>query len=205
MIEHLPPRFEAAVHSQRLTDALELLGHSLQSRRLAGIYALEALRRDVPETGGAVVEILSSFVRRQAAWDPGLGEPKAASTEVQAALAALGRQARSAWEDRPLDLHGIALKEAYLPLAHFERAFLYDCDFEGALLVGARLDGAWLARTNLRNANLDDAHLEGADLSNARNMTKYQLARVHIDSHTRLPTALQPNQTRNIRSRFQHE
>lgn len=205
MIEYLPPRFEAAEHSERFTDALELLGHPRQASRLAGIYALEALRREVPQMGGAVVEILSSFVRRQAAWDPGFGEPRAASTEVQAALAALGRQTRSQWEDRPLDLHGIALKEAYLPLAHFERAFLYDCNFEGALLVGARLDGAWLARTNLYNANLDDAHLEGADLSNARNLTKQQLSKVHIDSQTRLPTALQPNQTHNIRSRFQHE
>ena len=55
MIEFLPPRFEAADHSDRLTTALELLSDNHLPNRLAGIYALEALRREVPATGGQVI------------------------------------------------------------------------------------------------------------------------------------------------------
>jgi len=73
---------------------------------------------------------------------------------------------------------------------HFDRAFLYDCDFEGALLVGARLEGAWLARTNLHNANLDEAHLEGADLSDVHHLTPSQLTLAFVDESTRLPRTL---------------
>ena len=193
-IAHLPARFAAAVNSERWTIANELLGGAVVSRRLAGIYALEGLRRDSPELGSAVVDVLSTFVRREARWDATFGQAKNASTEVQAALAVLGRQ----WTDkgtaeRPLDLHGMALRHAYLPLVHFENAFLYDCDLDSSLLVGAHLQGAWLGRTNLRNANLDGAHLEGADLSTARNLTNIQLRRAHLNVATRLPTAFQSN------------
>jgi hypothetical protein len=162
------------------------------AQRLAGIYSLEALRRESPETAGVVVEVLASFVRQEAEWGQERGRPQPASAEVQAALAALGRQPRTDWVDRPLDLHGIALRQAYLPLVQFQRAFLYDCDLESALLVGARLDGCWFARTNLHNANLDEAHLEGADLSQARNLLPKQLASAYTNEKTRLPFSFTP-------------
>lgn len=191
MIDHLPPRFAAAATSERLEHALELLQRDEGTSQLAGIYALEGLRRDDPQCGGIVVEVLSSFVRRKSAYDRALSVSRKATTQVQAALAALGRRERDPqWENRPLDLHGIAIREAYLPLVHFEHAFLYDCDFEGALLVGAFLQGAWLARTNLRNSNLDEAHLEGADLSDVHNLAAEQLQRAQLDASTRLPKAL---------------
>jgi len=190
-IDVLPPRFAAAAVSERLTTAIELLSASNEAKQLAGIYALESLRRDDPESGGTVVEILSSFVRRHAAFDPVISVRRRAGIHVQAALSAIGAKPRDVrWENRPLDLHGIAIREAYLPLVHFERAFLYDCDFEGALLVGARLEGAWLARTNLHNANLDEAHLEGADLSDVHHLTPSQLTLAFVDESTRLPRTL---------------
>ena len=202
MIDVLPPRFAAATISERLTTALELLSLPGLAEQLAGIYALESLRRDDPESGGTVVEILSSFVRRRAAFDPVISVKRRAGMQVQAALSALGQKARdSRWENRPLDLHGIAIREAYLPLVHFERAFLYDCDLEGALLVGAHLEGAWLARTNLHNANLDEAHLEGTDLSDVHHLTPSQLTRAFIDSETRLPKTLKASPV-NRRSGF---
>ncbi len=181
---------QARQKSERLTCAVELLAAAELARRLAGIYALEELCRESPGEQSAVVEILTSFVRRLSAWDSALAgtRPQPASMEVQAALTAIGRRH---WpfsaEEKPLDLSRIALREAYLPFSHFERAFLFDCDFEGALLVGAHLQGAWLARTNLKNANLDYAHLEGADLMDARNLGLEQLRRAHLDGATRLP------------------
>ena len=204
-IAHLPARFSAAASSERWTVATELLADPVGDRRLAGIYALEALRRESPDLGSAVVDVLSTFVRREARWDPAFGQAKNASTEVQAALAVLGRR----WKDkhaaeRPLDLHGMALRYAYLPLVHFQNAFLYDCDLECALLVGAHLEGAWLGRTNLRNANLDGAHLEGADLSTARHLTDVQLRRIYVNAATRLPAAFL-NTGLNIRPAFEDE
>lgn len=178
--------------SLRFTCALEMMSDFLPTQRLAGIYALEGLLHEETENSGqlrdAIVEVLSAFVRRRARWQIGFPATEKTAPDVQAALVALGRAPRAfTGQDRPLDLHGIALREAYLPLCHFERAFLYDCDFEGALLVGAHLQGAWLARANLTRANLDGADLRGADLSGARGLDPAELSGIIWDADTRWP------------------
>lgn len=178
--------------SQRFTQALEMMSDPLPTQRLAGIYALEGLANEETANSaqlrGAIVEVFSAFVRRRARWEVGFPPLEKTAPDVQAALMALGRAPRAfSDQDRPLDLHGIALREAYLPLCHFERAFLYDCDFEGALLVGAHLQGAWLARANLTRANLDGADLRGADLSGAKGLEPAELSGVIWDADTRWP------------------
>jgi uncharacterized protein YjbI with pentapeptide repeats len=176
--------------SHRFTQALELLSMPRQSEKLAGIYALDGLAREPidAQLQGAIVEVLSAFVRRRARYDIGFAPIERTSVEVQAALTALSRTPHGLLEgDRPLDLHGIALREAYLPLGHFERAFLYDCDLEGALLIGAHLQGAWLARCNLTRANLDGADLRGADLTGVQGLVPAHLEGVLWDADTRWP------------------
>jgi uncharacterized protein YjbI with pentapeptide repeats len=178
--------------SGRFSTALQLLGDECPTQRLAAIYALEGLTRETAsndsELQGAITEVLSAFVRRRAHYGVGFRTIETTSTEVQAALMALGRAPQSVvGRDRPLDLHGIALRDAYLPLCHFERAFLYDCDLEGALLVGTHLRGAWLARANLTRANLDGADLRGADLHGARGLSEEIKKSVLWDDDTRWP------------------
>lgn len=176
--------------SERFTWAIELLSAPRQSDKLAGIYALDGLMRESNDgqLQGAVIEVLSAFVRRQAHYDVGFTPIQKTSAEVQAALTTLSRaQLSTSQTDRPLDLHGIALREAYLPLCYLERAFLYDCDLEGALLMGAHLRGAWLARCNLTRANLDKADLRGADLTDARGLVPENLDGVLWDADTRWP------------------
>ncbi|PQV65143.1 Pentapeptide repeat-containing protein [Abditibacterium utsteinense] len=176
--------------SQRLTRALELLGEADLTQRLAGIYALEGLGRETGQEAlqGAIIEVFSAFVRRRARWEIGFAPIETTPTDVLAALSALGRAPQQGFSaDKPLDLHGIALREAVLPFCCFERAFLYDCDFEGALLVGAKLRGAWLARANLTRANLDGADLRGADLTEARGLKPENLKGVLHDADTRWP------------------
>ncbi|RYG69600.1 hypothetical protein EON80_09510 [bacterium] len=176
--------------SHRFTQALELLSLPGQNERLAGIYALDGLAGEAVDAQmhGAITEVLSAFVRRRARYDLGFTPIERTSIEVQAALTALGRKPQQlSNQDRPLDLHGIALREAYLPLCHFENAFLYDCDFEGALLVGAHLKGAWLARCNLTRANLDGADLRGADLTGVKGLIPAHLTDVQWDNDTRWP------------------
>ena len=186
----LAARAQNSDASQRFTRALELLGAADLTARLGGIYALEGLGREPEQAArwGAIIEVLAAFVRRRARWEIGFAPIETTPTDVLAALTALGRAPQEGFSaDRPLDLHGIALREAILPFCRFERAFLYDCDFEGALLVGAKLRGAWLARANLTRANLDGADLRGADLTSARGLIAENLKGVLHDADTRWP------------------
>ena len=131
---------------------------------------------------------MSALVRRRAQTartQTGARANQSAAGDVQAALAVLGRMARD--ERSPLDLHGISLRDAFLPAAKFAGALLYDCDLEGALLEGADLRGAWLWRSNLRRVNLDNADLRGADLSGARGLQREQIESALSDESTRWP------------------
>ena len=188
-LDPLVQRTRARANFGALCGALELLESPLLLRRSSGIYALESLACEDGGARASVIEILSALVRRRA----GLARSQIGALahtrvpdDVQSALAVLGRIAR-ADNGAPLDLHGIALREAFLPAARFAGALLYECDLEGALLDGADLRGAWLWRTNLKRVNLDNADLRGADLSGARGLTSQQIEAAICDADTRLP------------------
>ena len=172
-----------------LSGALELLESRDSITRSSGIYALESLARADKSARSSVIEILAALVRRRA--ERALA-PTGAVTharvpgDVQAALAVLGRIERAP-NFAPLDLHGVALRGAFLPNAKFAGALLYSCDLEGALLDGADLRGAWLWQTNLNRVNLDNADLRGTDLSDARGLKRQQIETAVCDEKTRLP------------------
>ncbi len=188
-LDPLVQRTRARTNFGALGSALELLESPELLTRSGGVYALESLAREDGGARASVIEILSALVRRRAGTvrsQTGTVVQSRVPGDVQAALAVLGRMARP---DRsaPLDLHGISLREAFLPAAQLGGALLYDCDLEGALLDGADLRGAWLWRTNLRRVNLDNADLRGADLSGARHLTSAQIEAAICDEQTRLP------------------
>ena len=184
----LVQRAQARARFGVLGYALELLESRELTIRLSGIYALEGLAREDASARESVCDVLSALVRRRArrAQLPSAKAGRVAG-DVQAALAVLGRGETRLASAPPLDLHGISLREAFLPQANFAGAFLYDCDLEGALLPNANLSGAWLWRTNLRRANLDGADLRGADLSGALHLTQTQIEAARCDGKTRLP------------------
>ena len=187
-LDPLVQRTRARTHFGALCGALELLESEILSMRTAGIYALEALAREDGTAPESIREILSALVRRRAEvsrTQTGARAQAATPGDVQAALAVLGRLARD--ENAPLDLHGISLRDAFLPGAQFAGALLYDCDLEGALLEGADLRGAWLWRANLKRVNLDNADLCGADLSGARGLQREQIESARADETTRWP------------------
>ena len=187
-LDPLVQRARARTHFGALSGALELLESDVLSTRTAGIYALEALARDDVAACESAREILSALVRRcaeVARTQTGARAHQSTPGDVQAALAVLGRIARDS--DAPLDLHGISLREAFLPAARFAGALLYDCDLEGALLEGADLRGAWLWRANLKRVNLDNANVCGADLSGARGLKREQIKMTLCDQNTRWP------------------
>lgn len=191
-MSHLDPlvqRTRARLNFGVLSSALELLESEVWSTRTGGIYALESLAREDESARDSVIEVLSAFVRRRAPvarTQMGVRSAQATLGDVQAALAVLGRVARDE-NSVALDLHGISLREAFLPDAHFAGALLYDCDLEGALLQNADLRGAWLWHSNLKRVNLDNANLCGADLSGARGIKREQLKLALSDEATRWP------------------
>jgi hypothetical protein len=155
--------------TERLTRAIDQLGHQNLDVRLGGIYALERISVDSERDRSAIAEVLTAFVRGHAPWPP--SQPRQPpedlaveditrlqrwAPDVQAALTVLGRREPvfgPALDLRHTDLRGANLRRAYL---------------DDALLEGARLGKANLSHAQLRAAHLEDAHLQGALLVGAR-------------------------------------
>jgi hypothetical protein len=160
--------------TERLTRAVDQLGHQNRDVRLGGIYALERITRDSEPDRSTIAEVLTAFVRGHAPWPPSQpGQPpedlaveditrlQRWAPDVQAALTVLGRREPAfgpALDLRHTDLRGANLRRAYL---------------DDALLEGARLQKANLSYAQLRAAHLEDAHLQGALLVGARMKSAY--------------------------------
>jgi hypothetical protein len=186
-IEAASARQQERHAAERFARALELLGDEKPEVRWGGLFALERLARCSPRDQSEVSEVLATYVRRHAPWQPG-EPPTRIASEVQLIVTILARRKYSfESEDRPLDLHSTNLGKAHLPFARLQGAFLYNCNLEGALLFRAQLRGAWLARAHLRNVNLDGAHIEGADLSDVTGLNEEQLQFTFWDAKTTLP------------------
>ena len=146
--------------TERFTRAIDQLGNDKGQLdvTLGGIYALERIAKDSPADRATIVEILTAYVRREAAWPPRAADPVAEAAPldelvslqeqcpgVQAAMTVLCRMP-SDKRDR-LDLQRTDLRKA---------------DLHGAHLEWANLDGAHLEGANLSLAHLEWANLHGA-------------------------------------------
>ena len=171
-------RFTRAIDQLDYTKAVEV--------RLGGIYALERIARDSPQTDHwPIMEVLTAYVREHAQWSEAKLGPEESPDEakpavdIQAVLTVLSR--RSQWyqngELQCLDLRQTDLRRANLPSAHLEgasfggahleRANLGEAHLEAAALGGAHLERAYLFAAHLEGANLGGAHLERAYLGGA--------------------------------------
>lgn len=159
---------------ERFMRAVDQVGHRALDVRLGGMYSLERLARESPEHHGPITEILAAFVREHAPWPPHAGENRRRpATDVQAAVAILGRRIVAQDTGAPISLAHTALGGATLTGAHLERALLSGVNLEGADLFKANLNAADLEGANLRHAglllaNLNDTVLWGANLEGAR-------------------------------------
>ena len=168
--------------TDRFTKAIDQLGKENLAVRLGGIYALERIARDSESDHGAVMEVLTAFVREQTqgrlntsqSWfalrwpkDQDVSKPPA---DIQAILTVIGRRTRTygKGESQGLNLSASQLKGANLWKAQLEGANLWKAQLEGANLSGAQLEGANLSGAQLEGANLSGAQLEGANLSGAQ-------------------------------------
>lgn len=177
--------------TERFSKAIEQLGNKESlAIRLGGIYALERIAKDSERDHWQVMEVLTAFVRESAPWNEaqaqtrkeqlsldfagsnnqgGMPPSLKVATDVQAALAVIGRRVRvfEHGKNQRLDLHLTDLRGAGLREAHLEGTHLEGAHLEGATLYKAHLEGASLVGAHLEEAELDSAHLEGARLVSA--------------------------------------
>jgi uncharacterized protein YjbI with pentapeptide repeats len=186
---------------ERFASAVEQLasergdGSARTESRLGGIYALERLALESEHEYWPIMEVLTAYVRDNAAFrqsDRALasGAPMRPAADIQAVMAVLGRRKpphTPTVEKRLLDLRetdlrganlsgirldGVTLYGAHLEQADATRAVLTRSNLREAWLSGASLSevdlqGASLSKANLEGARLNGANLERADLSGA--------------------------------------
>jgi hypothetical protein len=188
--------------TERYTKAIDHLGEHGEGKwamRLGGIYALERIARDSEKDHWPIMEILTTYVRYNAAWNHLSEENKsqndfAPPPDIQAIMTVLGRRTRTyqQGEDHSLELMLTNLRNAKLINAHLEGAILAWAHLEGANLLGAHLNGAnllgahleraYFEGTDLKGASLKDAYLEGArELTVEQLSTVYTLYGAHLD------------------------
>ncbi|MGX1810502.1 pentapeptide repeat-containing protein [Nocardia sp. NPDC055321] len=138
-------RFNKAVEQLANKEALDV--------RLGGIYSLERLANDAPDTSPVVFEVLGAFVRTHSPKnsDCGKDEDFELAPDIQAVLTVIGR--RDMTRKEPIDLSKSCMAAA---------------DLDGANLQGAKLNGANLQRAGLNNANLTGASASKVQLDYAR-------------------------------------
>jgi len=155
--------------------------------RLGGIYALERVARDSPKDEWTIMEVLTAYVRENAAKTDEVREPPEEQlsrprADIQAILTVIGRRNASPEWPAPefklhehffvelyhtLDLRNTELRGADLSAKDFRSANLHNANLCRADLHLAALVGADLGETDLRGANLLETDLFGADLSAA--------------------------------------
>jgi Pentapeptide repeats (8 copies) len=186
--------------TERFTRAIDQLGHQELDVRVGGIYALERIARDSDPDRGAIVEVLTTFVRHHSTWSggstplwdvPRLGDR---SADVQAAMTVLGRNKGLT---QPMQLMRVDLRKlrlsgpAFPGGANLRGAYLYDSHLEGAILDGANLQGAVLDRASLQEAVLSGANLQGAFLKGTQleraNLWQANLTDATADANTTWP------------------
>ena len=161
--------------TERFTKAIDQLaatdkdGNPEIEVRLGGIYALERIARDSERDHWTVMEVLTAYGRKNAAWkntqearsevsddtnetpsdaaQPAVEIPEL-PIDIQAILTVLGRRERGEKREqgRNLNLSDTDLRRVMLPGAHLENAGLIRAHLEEAYLIGTHLEGAYLIR-----------------------------------------------------------
>ncbi len=159
--------------AERLNNAVVQLGADNVVTRTGAVYILERVAQDSELESWTVMEILTAFVREQAAinshryFSPEF--PKL-PIDIQAALKVIGR--RNVELDSPrekLDLRDIDIRKADLRQANFQGVDFRSSNLSGAdmadsVLVEADMENSLFSGTNLERANLESANFHRANL-----------------------------------------
>jgi pentapeptide repeat protein len=138
--------------TERFTRAIEQLGNDKLDIRLGGIYGLERIARDSRRDHGAIVGVLSAYLRRYLR--TGADEEGRAPYDVQAIATVLGRR-EAANDDTGLDLRGADLRFVELADANFADANLAEVDLSNAKLFHVDFSNAYMGGVVLRGVIFD--------------------------------------------------
>ncbi|WP_375329240.1 pentapeptide repeat-containing protein [Microcystis sp. BLCC-F210] len=168
--------------TERFSKAVEQIGNPKEEVVIGGIYSLERIAKDSPKDQWTIMEVLTSYIRKNspipsniqqlkpAAREKALEKLPSVSIPVQAALTVIGR--RKVENDQAGDNLAETndpnkIKFLDLSGTNLRGAFLYRADLKGAILIEANLNGAFLYRADLKGANLIEANLNGDNLIEA--------------------------------------
>ena len=180
--------------TERFSKAVEQIGSGKEEVVIGGIYSLERIAKDSPKDQWTIMEVLTSYIRKNSPIPSNIQQLKPEAEErektpeklpsvsipVQAALTVIGR--RKVENDQAgdnlaettnpnkikiLDLSGTNLRGADLIGANLFGANLFGANLYGAKLWVAYLNGANLFGANLNRADLNRADLFGANLYGA--------------------------------------
>jgi hypothetical protein len=196
-------RFTQAIDQLGATD--DKTGEPTVEIRLGGIYALERIARDSNKDFSQIMDVLTAYIRKNAAWPPeatasndDTKQPDVVlfpAADIQAILTVIGRRAHYFDVTREVDfadLHvrlGSAFAHGDVRYINLFRtdlrgANLSEGHLEGAILYEAHLEGAVLYGTHLEGANLYGAHLEGASLIGVEELSQEQIEQATGDKKT---------------------
>jgi uncharacterized protein YjbI with pentapeptide repeats len=195
--DQITERFTKAVDQ---LGAIDHLGNPAIEIRLGGIYALERIASESKKDYLPIIEILTSYVRKNSCGDSilkngnismdiqsnestkhNVSKVRKISPDIQAILTVLGRLIKNG-EPIILDLRATCLEGANLFGAHFEGANLFSAHFEGANLRNSHFEGADLNGVHFEGADFDGANLEGSKLNGAY-FKGANLGNVHLSAN----------------------
>ncbi len=190
-------RAKTAQHSllnERYQKGAEMLGSTVLSVRLGGIYALARLARESPEEYHTkIMSLLCAFVRhptKENTDEKSNDRQRSVREDVQEAMWALASRGAVRVEEEEqfwlnlsnaelsdarliganlvhASLLGTALNNARLDHAQLQKAILIDAKLNGATMFDANLDSAQLNGAFLNGAKLHAAKMNGVSLSGA--------------------------------------
>lgn len=189
--------------TDRFTKAITQLGATNNEgakqieTRLGAIYALERIAKDSEPDYWPIMEILTAYVRHNAAWrQPEVTEVENRGNDIpqpdkdiEAIMTVISRRSYKQDQGRldlsHVDLRGVKLTGAHLGKvvlseAHLEQAELIETCLDEANLNGAHFENALLYRAHLNGALLDGAHLNNAQLGTA-DLHSTQLSGTHLE------------------------
>ncbi|MCZ8045823.1 MAG: pentapeptide repeat-containing protein [Microcystis sp. LE19-41.2A] len=173
--------------TERFSKAVEQIGSGKEEVVIGGIYSLERIAKDSREDQWTIMEVLTSYIRKNspipsniqqlepAAREKALEKLPSVSIPVQAALTVIGRRKvenvqagdNLAETTDPNKIKILDLSRTNLRGANLNRANLNRANLDGANLNGAKLWVAYLNGANLNGAYLNGANLNGAKLNRA--------------------------------------
>jgi len=156
--------------TERFSKAIEQLGSDKIEVRLGAIYTLERIAKDSPKDYWTIMEVLTAFVRHNAAVEDEelsveeLQNVPRIPLDIQESLTVIGRREHKEQEKNLLNLSNINIIGANLSGANLSGTNLAGANLAGANLSETNLAGAKLAEANLAEANLKDANLKDTNL-----------------------------------------